>query len=50
MLIGGAFVVLMDNIARSLTSAEIPIGILTAAIGTPFFAYLLIKGRGSAWR
>ena len=50
MLIGGAFVVLMDNIARSLISAEIPISILTAAIGTPFFAYLLIKGRGSAWR
>ncbi|MDD2556012.1 MAG: iron ABC transporter permease [Syntrophaceticus sp.] len=50
MLIGGGFVLLMDNFARSLTAAEIPISILTAAIGTPFFAYLLIKGRGNAWR
>lgn len=50
MLIGGSFVMLMDNMARSLISAEIPISILTAAIGTPFFAYLLIKGRGNAWR
>jgi len=50
MLIGGTFVILMDNLARSLISAEIPISILTAALGTPFFAYLLIKGRGNAWR
>lgn len=50
MLIGGSFVMLMDNLARSLISAEIPISILTAAIGTPVFAYLLIRGRGSAWR
>jgi iron complex transport system permease protein len=50
MLIGGGFVLLMDDLARSLIAAEIPISILTAAIGTPFFAYLLIKGRGNAWR
>lgn len=50
MLMGGSFVMLMDNLARSLISAEIPISILTAAIGTPVFAYLLIKGRRSAWR
>ena len=50
MLMGGSFVMLMDNLARSLISAEIPISILTAAIGTPVFAYLLIRGRGSAWK
>ena len=50
MLVGAGFVMLMDNIARCLTSAEIPISILTAAVGTPFFAYLLIKGRGQAWK
>jgi iron complex transport system permease protein len=50
ILIGGGFVMLMDNLARCLSSSEIPISILTAAIGTPFFAYLLIKGRGNAWR
>jgi iron complex transport system permease protein len=50
MLVGAGFVMLMDNLARGLTSAEIPISILTAAVGTPFFAYLLIKGRGQAWK
>jgi len=50
MLVGAGFVILMDNLARGLTSAEIPISILTAAVGTPFFAYLLVKGRGHAWR
>lgn len=49
MLIGGAFVMLMDNLARCMTTSEIPISILTAALGTPFFAYLLIKGRGKEW-
>ncbi|QNO16715.1 iron ABC transporter permease [Alkalicella caledoniensis] len=42
MLVGGGFTVLMDTIARSLTTSEIPISILTAAIGAPVFAYLLI--------
>lgn len=50
MLVGSGFVMLMDNIARCLTSAEIPISILTAAVGTPFFAYLLIKGRSQSWK
>jgi len=40
----------MDDLARSLTTAEIPVGILTSAIGAPFFGYLLITGRREAWR
>ena len=37
-----------DDIARTLTSSEIPIGILISFVGAPFFAYLLItkKGKG----
>ncbi|HRX22316.1 MAG TPA: iron ABC transporter permease [Syntrophomonadaceae bacterium] len=42
--LGGTYMVLMDDLARSLTTAEVSIGILTAIIGAPFFAYLLRKG------
>jgi iron complex transport system permease protein len=35
----------MDDIARTLTTGEIPLGILTSLIGTPFFAYLLMRSR-----
>jgi iron complex transport system permease protein len=37
---------IVDDIARGATSAEIPLGILTALIGAPFFAYLLRKTKG----
>jgi iron complex transport system permease protein len=42
--IGGAYLLLVDDLARTLTAGEIPLGILTGIIGTPFFAYLLRKG------
>lgn len=41
---GGAFLILVDTFARTAASIEIPIGILTAFIGAPIFAYLLIVG------
>ncbi len=44
-LAGGAFLLIVDDVARGLFAAEIPIGILTALIGAPFFVYLLFKGR-----
>ena len=44
MLFGAAFLLLVDNMARGLTAMEIPIGILTAFVGAPFFLYLMIKG------
>lgn len=50
MLVGSGFVLLMDDLARTFTTAEIPISIMTAAVGAPFFAYLLIRGKGKAWR
>ncbi|MFA7027780.1 MAG: iron ABC transporter permease, partial [Sulfurovum sp.] len=43
-LFGGLFLVLCDTIARTLnTQSELPIGIVTAFIGGPFFIYLIIK-------
>jgi len=40
---GGVFLVLCDVIARNLGSAsDVPIGVITAFIGTPFFIYLII--------
>jgi iron complex transport system permease protein len=42
--IGGIYLMLIDNLARTITSAEVPLGILTGIIGAPIFAYLLTKG------
>jgi iron complex transport system permease protein len=47
VFLGGVFVVLMDTAARSISSAEIPLSILTAIIGAPFFGILLRKTGGS---
>jgi len=41
VLLGGAFLIAVDTIARTAAPAEIPIGILTAVIGAPVFAVLL---------
>lgn len=46
---GAAFLVLADTLARILLKpAEIPVGIITAAFGGPFFLYLLIKNKKSS--
>ncbi len=42
---GGVFLVLMDNIARSITLVEIPVGIFTNFLGAPLFVYLLRRSR-----
>lgn len=42
--IGASFLLIIDDISRSFTSIELPIGILTAIIGVPIFLYLLRKG------
>jgi iron complex transport system permease protein len=51
MLIGGGYLVLADLIARSIIAPqELPIGVITALIGAPVFAYLLVRqktGRGA---
>jgi iron complex transport system permease protein len=40
-LLGGGYLLLIDTLARTAAAVEIPLGILTAAIGTPFFIWLL---------
>jgi len=45
MLIGAIYLVSVDTIARTALVIEIPIGILTAIIGAPVFAYLLRRNR-----
>ena len=42
MLMGASFMMLVDNLARSVATAEIPLGILTAFVGAPFFLYLIL--------
>ena len=43
MLAGAAFLLLVDDISRNLLATEIPIGILTAFTGAPFFLYLMMR-------
>jgi iron complex transport system permease protein len=45
--VGATYLLLIDDIARSATASEIPLGILTAMIGAPCFAYLLRRSHGS---
>lgn len=40
---GGTFLVLVDDLARSVTTFEVPVGIFTILIGGPFFMFLLKK-------
>ncbi|MEM6724629.1 MAG: iron chelate uptake ABC transporter family permease subunit [Bacteroidota bacterium] len=45
-ILGAGFLIAMDTIARTIISpAELPIGILTALIGAPFFLWLLIRSK-----
>lgn len=46
--IGAAFMVAVDTLARSVSAAQIPISVLTAMIGAPFFIILMRKSGG--WR
>lgn len=47
-LVGSIFMVIVDTIARSAFTIEIPLGILTSVLGAPFFVYLLSRGK-KAW-
>lgn len=44
MLLGASFLLLVDDLARCMSTSEIPLGILTAFVGAPLFLYLIIKG------
>ncbi len=41
IFIGGIYLLIIDTLSRTLIAAQIPISILTAVVGAPFFAYLL---------
>jgi len=47
MLMGAAYLLLVDTLARTLTATETPLGILTALVGAPVFLWLLASGRRS---
>ena len=40
-MLGGGYLLFIDTLARTAAPVEIPLGILTAVIGTPFFIWLL---------
>ena len=45
MLLGASYLLAVDTMARTMARIEVPIGILTAVIGAPFFLWLLARGR-----
>lgn len=47
MLLGAAFLLAVDTLSRTLSSIEVPPGVLTALIGTPFFLWLFALARRS---
>ena len=48
ILYGAAFLIIADLIARTIVApAELPIGVVTAFLGAPFFAFVLRSSRGA---
>lgn len=45
VLLGALYMLLVDTLARTISTTEVPLGILTAAVGAPFFLWLLARGR-----
>ena len=43
-LLGAAFLMVVDNLARTITTSEVPLGILTSFVGAPVFLYLILSG------
>ncbi len=45
ILIGAAFMIVVDTLARTAAAIEVPLGVLTAIIGGPMFVWLLARSR-----
>lgn len=45
MVVGASFLLLVDDLARTIAATEIPLGILTSLVGAPLFAYFIKRGR-----
>lgn len=43
ILLGSTYLLIIDNISRTISTVEIPLGILTSLIGAPFFIFLLLR-------
>jgi iron complex transport system permease protein len=50
VLFGAAYLLAVDTLARSLGTVELPLGVLTAALGTPVFLWVLAFSRRPAWQ
>lgn len=48
-LVGASFMLIIDTMARTLTAAEIPLGVLTAIVGAPVFMVLLHRAKSEGW-
>lgn len=48
-LLGAIFLLGVDDLARSLSVIEIPLGVLTSILGAPFFFFLLLRVRLESW-
>ena len=46
LTLGAGYLLIVDLIARNAGTIEVPLGILTALVGAPFFLWLLAAGRG----
>lgn len=44
-MLGGIYLLLMDDLARSILSMELPLGVVTSIMGVPFFIFLILKKR-----
>jgi len=49
VLFGAGYLLAVDTVARTIGSVELPLGVLTAALGTPVFLWLLAFSRRPAW-
>ena len=45
MLLGAAFLLAVDTLARTAGRVEVPLGVLTAVLGTPLFLWVLARAR-----
>lgn len=43
--LGAGYLLAVDTLARTLARVEVPLGVLTAVVGAPFFVWLLARGR-----
>jgi len=49
-MIGASYMLIIDTIARTLISAELPLGVLTALIGAPIFVLILHRTQNQGWQ